>query len=75
MEELCPMCKSHPAIIKKEKTITIIKGKEVEYEQIFYYCSALGRYDPDAYFIPAKAMDLNLTNARKAYKERYHESV
>lgn len=75
MEELCPMCKMHPAIIKKEKVITLINGKEVEYEEVVYHCSTLGKYDPDSYFIPPKAMDLNLKNARKAYKEKYHESA
>lgn len=68
MTELCPMCKKHEAIIKTERVKTIIKGVEVEYDEIVYFCVYLGEKDEDAYFIPPKVMNENLRRAREAYE-------
>ena len=72
--ELCPMCKKHDAIIIKEWTSTEKNGLPVEYEDITYFCSALGKDDPDAYFVPPKVMDENLRRIREAFdKLKYLE--
>ena len=39
-EMVCPICgKTHLIEEKTRKTKTIIKGKSVQYDQTFYYCS------------------------------------
>lgn len=68
--ELCPMCKKHDAIIIKEWTSTEKNGLPVEYEDITYFCSALGKDDPDAYFVPPKVMIQNQLSMMRAYEEK-----
>lgn len=70
MNELCPMCHKHPAILMHETVRTIFKERVIEYEEAFYFCSFLGEDDPDAYFFTGKLLNQNLENARRAYDEK-----
>ena len=71
MSELCPLCKRHPAIIRKRQTQSLCNDKPVEYEEEYYFCSYLGEDDPDAYFVSPQMMNENLLRLIQAYEKLY----
>lgn len=66
----CPMCKKHEAITIKRKATTIRNEVMVEYDEFVFFCSFLGKDDPDAYFVPPKVMMQNQLSAMKAYEKK-----
>lgn len=71
MIELCPLCKRHPAIIRKRQTYNLRRGKPVECEEEYYFCS-YRENDPDsAYFVTPQMMDKNLLRFMQAYETKY----
>lgn len=66
----CPMCKKHEAITIKRKATTIHNEVTVEYDEFIFFCSFLGKDDPDAYFVPPKVMMQNQLSAMKAYEKK-----
>lgn len=71
MSELCPLCKRHPAIIRKRQTQSLRNDKPVECEEEYYFCSYLGEDDPDAYFVSPQMMNKNLLHLMQAYEKLY----
>lgn len=71
MNQLCPMCKKHEAIIINQIAKGYRNGKYVDYEETVFFCSTLGKDDPDAYFVPPKVMDKNLLRLMQAYEKIY----
>ena len=66
----CPMCKKHEAITIKRKATTIHNEVTVEYDEFIFFCSFLGKDDPDAYFVPPKVMLQNQLSMMRAYEEK-----
>ncbi|MBQ9608999.1 MAG: DUF4065 domain-containing protein [Lachnospiraceae bacterium] len=63
----CPLCdKIH--IVEKRTRIskTIVKGEEVEYEEIYFYCA--NSADDECEFVSGRVQNDNLLNARNAYR-------
>lgn len=68
-EMVCPICgKTHLIEEKTRKTKTIIKGKSVQYDQTFYYCSNAS--DEENEFETGFMVNLNLLNAINAYRKQ-----
>lgn len=60
----CSICDEvHKIQERKRISKSIIKNTEVEYEQVYYYCSV-----EDEEFVSSKIMDENLVKARDAYR-------
>ena len=70
----CPICgKTHEVKERKEITTTIIKGEEVSYEERFYFCP--DAKDEENEFVSGEMLDENLSNARRAYREKQKKIV
>ena len=64
----CPLCdKIHKVEERKRIVKTIIKGKKVNYEEIYYLC--LNSNEDENEFVTGKMMHKNLLNARNEYKK------
>lgn len=65
----CPLCdKVHEIEERKRTTTLIIKDEEVEYEESYYWCCNSKENE----FEPAKMSNINLLNARNAYRKKNH---
>lgn len=63
----CPLCeKTHEVEERKRITTLTIKGKEVAYEERFYFCA--NAEDDENEFENGAMMNSNLLNARNAYR-------
>lgn len=63
----CPLCDKKHNIEKRKRISTItIKGEPVEYEETYYLCKNSDEEENE--FVPSKINDLNLKNARNAYR-------
>ena len=63
----CPLCdKVHDVEKRKRITSTIIKGEEVSYEEIFYFCPNVDEEEKE--FVTGSILNKNLLNARNAYR-------
>lgn len=63
----CPICdKKHEVEIRVRLAIITIKGVNVNYEETYYYC--VNANEDENEFTPAKVEDVNLLNARNAYR-------
>lgn len=65
----CPLCdKVHEIEERKRLTTTIIKGKEVTYEERFYFC--VNADEEENEFETSDMTNENLSNARNAYRAK-----
>lgn len=67
----CPLCDNvHEIEERRRKTRLLIKGEEVEYDEIYYYCcnSAAGENE----FETGKMSNTNLLNARNAFRIKHN---
>lgn len=63
----CPLCdKTHEVEERKRKTTITIKGKEVVYEERFYFCANADKAESE--FETGIMTNENLLNARNAYR-------
>lgn len=63
----CPICdKEHELEMRMRHTEGIVKGVNVDYDEIFLLCPVTDEEDNE--FVPAKMMDENLLRARDAYR-------
>lgn len=63
----CPLCdKVHEIEERKRTTTTIIKGREVAYEERFYFCANADEEENE--FETSNMTNENLLNARNAYR-------
>lgn len=63
----CPLCdKTHEIEERKRITTTNIKGKEVTYEERFYFCANADEDENE--FETGSMTNENLLNARNAYR-------
>ncbi len=67
----CPICdKTHEVEERKRIVKTIIKGKEIECEDRYYYCRNAKNKD-ECEFVNGSMLNKNLMNGRNAYREKY----
>lgn len=65
----CPLCgKTHELELRRRKTETMIKGREVSYEESYYLCELVE--DDENEFVNAKLNKKNLLNARNEYRKQ-----
>ena len=63
----CPLCdKEHEVEERKRISNITIKGEKVEYEESYYLCKNI--HEDENEFVSAKMNDVNLMNARNAYR-------
>ena len=63
----CPLCdKVHEIEERERKTVTMIKGEEVTYEERYYFCANADEDENE--FEIGNMMNKNLLNARNAYR-------
>ena len=63
----CPICdKEHELEMRIRHTVGIVKGVNVDYDEIFLLCPVTDEEDNE--FVSAKMMDDNLLRARDAYR-------
>ena len=63
----CPICnKEH--FVEKRKSRIKIKDKVIEYEEIYLLCTETDEEENE--YVNAELMDINLQNARDAYREQ-----
>lgn len=63
----CPLCdKVHDVEKRKHIASTVIKGEEVSYEEIFYFCPNVDEEENE--FVTGTILNKNLLNARNAYR-------
>lgn len=71
IERDCPLCnKIHLIEKRKRKSVMLIKGEKVAYEEIYFFCPDSVGCDEDE-FVSAKLMNRNLQNARDAYRKSH----
>lgn len=64
----CPLCDQTHEVEERKRIIeTIIKGKKVNYEEIYYLC--LNSDEDENEFTTGKMENDNLLNARNEYKK------
>jgi putative zinc finger/helix-turn-helix YgiT family protein len=64
----CPVCEERHRVKKGVREGKVyIKGKEVSFNEIFYFCDKSNFEENE--FVPAKVMDENLLRARDAYRK------
>ena len=67
----CPICdKKHDIEERKRIVQTIIKGKEIEYEERYYFCENAKNKD-ECEFVNGSMLNENLLNGRNAYRKKY----
>lgn len=65
----CPLCdKVHEIEERRRSTTLIIKGEQVDYEEIYYYCC--NSKDGENEFETFKLSSANLLNARNSYRKK-----
>ena len=65
----CPICnKEHFVEKRKSKSRIKIKDKVIEYEEIYLLCTETDEEENE--YVNAKLMDINLQNARDAYRKQ-----
>ena len=65
----CPLCdKVHEIEERRRSTTLIIKGEQVDYEEIYYYCC--NSKDGENEFETSKLSSANLLNARNSYRKK-----
>lgn len=63
----CPICnKVHKVEKRQRKSQSIIKGEVVDYHEIYFLCTQ--SIDEENEFVSAEVMDVNLLEARDAYR-------
>lgn len=66
----CPLCDKVHEIEKRTRIAkTIIKGEEVEYEEIYYFCQNSDEDENE--FVTSKLENENLLNARNTYRQAH----
>lgn len=66
----CPLCdKVHEIEQRIRITKTIIKGEEIEYEEIYYFCQNSDEDENE--FVTSKLESENLKNARNTYRQKH----
>lgn len=66
----CPICnRNHEVEERERKTKTIIKDKEVEFKERFFFCD--NAKEDECEFVKGSMLNENLLNARNAYREKY----
>jgi putative zinc finger/helix-turn-helix YgiT family protein len=65
----CPMCDKEHTVEKRSRLArTIIKGEEICYKEIYYYCENSDEDENE--FAPGKIVNENLLSAKDAYREK-----
>ena len=65
----CPICNKEHYVEKRERTNKIkIKNKIIEYKEIYLLCPEAEEEENE--YVNAELMDMNLQNARDAYREQ-----
>lgn len=68
--EKCILCEEEEQTLKTELRKVTYKGKEIEYEHKFYYCSVY-----DEKFEQGDLIDVNLNEVKKVYILNYASST
>lgn len=64
----CPLCdKIHEIEERTRIAKTIIKGEEVNYEEVYYFCANSDEDENE--YVTGKMENDNLLNARNAYRQ------
>ena len=68
-EKICPICGEHHNLeLRTRKNKITIRGIEVEYDEKYYKCNKYD--DEESEFCDGKQNDINLLNARNAYRKK-----
>ena len=71
IERDCPICnKVHLIEKRRSEAEMLIKNEIVKYEQTYFFCPDSADYEYDE-FVSAELMDINLQNARNAYRKKH----
>ena len=71
IERDCPICnKVHLIEKRRREAEMLIKNEIVKYEQTYFFCPDSADYEYDE-FVSAELMDINLQNARNAYRKKH----
>ena len=68
-ETVCPICgKTHSLEVKSRKALILIKGKTVQFDQIYCFCPNASEDENE--FELGYMVNLNLHNAMNAYRKQ-----